>query len=249
MKVRTVPLHELTPDPSNTRLHDDRNLDAIKASLDRFGQVKPIVVTDSNVIVAGNGTYAAALDLGWASLQVVTIDDADPAALRAYAIADNRTAELAAWDHELLTEQLHELTDDLLAATGFDLDELPAALGLPPGFEADEAREDLTPRESSLLALIDVTTGEPRHPVEHGQAWSLSGRHVLVVASVFTDWPLWIDHLQPGRLLLPMPEPHVTQGPKAASTDLVLIQPSTYLAGHLLDCHAERFGEDSLVAL
>ena len=59
-----VPIDSLTPDPANVRRHPDNNLEAIKASLKRFGQQKPIVVDSADVIRAGNGTWAAAKALG-----------------------------------------------------------------------------------------------------------------------------------------------------------------------------------------
>lgn len=245
--LHTYALDDLTPDPDNVRQHDERNVAAIMASLERFGQVKPIVVTSERVIVAGNGTYEAARRLGLDSLNAVILEETDPAVLRAYSIADNRTAELATWDADLLGQQLRDLSDELLSATGFDLDELPPAIGLPPGEGDDENREDLTPREGSLLALVDVTTGEPKHEVEPGQVWLLSDRHRLVIAGVFDGWPLYTPYLTPGSLLLPFPEPYVTLGPRARTTPFVMVQPAKYLAGHLLDKHAFAFGEETVV--
>lgn len=88
---------ELLHDPGNVRTHDERNLRAIKASLARFGQQKPIVIRPDGVVVAGNGTLAAARELGWETLTCVVTELEGPEAV-AFAIADNRTAELAAWD-------------------------------------------------------------------------------------------------------------------------------------------------------
>ena len=62
--VKRVPLDSVHPDPANARRHDERNVDAIKGSLARFGQQKPLVVDQANVIRAGNGTYGAAKALG-----------------------------------------------------------------------------------------------------------------------------------------------------------------------------------------
>ena len=63
MNVETVPLTSLTPDPLNARKHNRRNIDAIKASLSKFGQRKPIVVTNDGTVIAGNGTLEAATSL------------------------------------------------------------------------------------------------------------------------------------------------------------------------------------------
>ena len=59
MLVERVPLDSITPDPANVRLHSDTNLDAIKGSLARFGQQKPIVVDQQGLVRAGNGTLLA----------------------------------------------------------------------------------------------------------------------------------------------------------------------------------------------
>lgn len=102
------PVDSLTPDPENARTHTDRNLDAIAASLRAFGQRKPLVAqrTDGGLVVrAGNGTLDAARRLGWEYLAVVVIDEENVTAT-AFALADNRTAELAEWDESALASAL-----------------------------------------------------------------------------------------------------------------------------------------------
>src|SRR5438874_8509523 len=100
MTIETLPISSLHLDPANARRHPARNLDAIKASLARFGQQKPIVVDAAGICRAGNGTLAAARALGWATIRAVRTPLAGAEAA-AYAIADNRTAELAEWDTDL----------------------------------------------------------------------------------------------------------------------------------------------------
>ena len=65
MKVESARISALTLDPCNARRHGAQNIEAVKSSLRRFGQQKPIVVDEDGVIVAGNGTVAAARELGW----------------------------------------------------------------------------------------------------------------------------------------------------------------------------------------
>lgn len=111
-------------DPSNVRTHSDRNLQTIADSLTQFGQRKPVVLWKDTVI-AGNGTLMAAQALGWTTIQATRVPKSwtkDQA--RAYAIADNRTAELADWDGPELLAALTELPDDLLSSTGFTNDDL-----------------------------------------------------------------------------------------------------------------------------
>tara|TARA_R110002020_G_scaffold26072_8_gene84389 strand:+ start:2065 stop:2586 length:522 start_codon:yes stop_codon:yes gene_type:complete len=104
-------INDLMHDPSNVRTHSDTNIEAIKASLSRFGQQKPIVVNDDNVVVAGNGTLTAARELGWETISVVKTH-LNGTEATAYAIADNRTAELAEWDNEALMDVLKSMQDD-----------------------------------------------------------------------------------------------------------------------------------------
>jgi site-specific DNA-methyltransferase (adenine-specific) len=134
LRIETIKISSLTPDPTNARRHDSRNLDSIKGSLKLFGQRKPIVVTGSNVIVAGNGTVEAAKDLGWSEILIVrTPIDWTPEQVKAYALADNRTAELAEWDAKILADQLVELD-----AVGWDV----AEFGFDPINPPTESEDD-----------------------------------------------------------------------------------------------------------
>lgn len=124
--IEEVPVGSVTPDPANVRVHPEWNIEAIRASLQRFGQQRPILVSPRGVVIAGNGTLAAAKSLGWATVKVQRTS-LDGAEATAYAIADNRTAELAEWDDEALAKQLSalEIDDEALArATGYDEKEL-----------------------------------------------------------------------------------------------------------------------------
>jgi ParB-like chromosome segregation protein Spo0J len=112
MNIETLRIAELTPDPENARQHDDKNLRAIMGSLKEFGQRKPIVISQAGVIVAGNGTVEAAKRLGWLEIQAVKVPSEWTAEqTKAFALADNRTAELATWSPEVLANQLLELEE------------------------------------------------------------------------------------------------------------------------------------------
>lgn len=158
MKIESVLIDDLELDPANARKHDDKNLKAIAESLSQFGQRKPIVVWGRRVI-AGNGTLVAARSLGWTEIQVARVpDDWSEDRVTAYALADNRSAELAEWNEQVLSEQLKqlELADWNVEALGFDLQ-----------VEPEQIIEDEIPE------VID----EPR--VKLGQVWQL-GRHRLM---------------------------------------------------------------------
>ena len=141
MKIETVAIESVQFDPANVRKHGEKNLGAIKSSLLRFGQQKPIVVDAKGIVRAGNGTLAALKALGWKEVRIVrsTLEGSEATA---YAIADNRTAELAEWDDDALSQTLAALQiedEDLALATGFDAKEIDALLA------PDEVKEDEVP--------------------------------------------------------------------------------------------------------
>lgn len=131
--IETVSIDDLSPDPSNVRRHGEKNIAAVKASLRKFGQQIPIVVNRDGIILAGNARYEAAKALGWETIAVVRSELTGYEAA-AFAIADNRTGELAEWDETGLAETLRALQseDFALENVGFDdadLDSLLERLG------------------------------------------------------------------------------------------------------------------------
>ena len=137
MDVIKIPIDSLIPDPNNARKHNKKNLLAIKGSLTKFGQQKPIVINEKNLIVAGNGTVEAAKELGWKEINAV-VTSLDSFHQTAFALADNKTSELAEWDDEVLERALAGL--DL---GGFDIGEIGFD-GLPsfvPDLPDDEDKE------------------------------------------------------------------------------------------------------------
>jgi DNA modification methylase len=158
MIIETVLIDDLDLDPRNARKHDGKNLKAIADSLQQFGQRKPIVVW-GRTVVAGNGTMAAARSLGWTEITIARVpDDWSSDQVKAYALADNRSAELAEWDEQILTEQLKELE-----LADWDLEVL--------GFDATvEPLQDVV--EDEMPEVI-----EPKSKL--GDVWRL-GRHRLV---------------------------------------------------------------------
>jgi len=165
LRKHLVPVDSIAPDPSNARIHPERNLDAIRGSLLAFGQQKPVVVDGRGAIVAGNGLYQAARQLGWPKIAAVrtTLRSVDR---MAYALADNRTAELAEWDDEALLRQLQQLRDQTdLAALGFDEEELARLLN--PG-----VRDGLTDPDA-VPELPDEATTQP------GDLWILGDHRLL----------------------------------------------------------------------
>jgi site-specific DNA-methyltransferase (adenine-specific) len=180
MKIETLAIADLIPDPQNARQHDDKNIKAIEGSLSQFGQRKPIVITEAGVIVAGNGTVEAAKRLGWTQIDVVKVpDDWTADKIKAFAIADNRTAELATWNQEVLTSQLLELENEgwELAEFGFEPLEMPVN---PDDLVEDEI-PDSAPGRSAL-----------------GDVWQL-GKHRLMCGDSVDDDS--VDKLLDGNIV------------------------------------------------
>ena len=151
-------------DPSNARLHNERNLQAIAASLNRFGQRKPVVVQrETRTVIAGNGTLGAARSLGWSHVAAVFVDD-DPTTATGYAIADNRTAELATWDEAVLGSLLQSV------ASGFDAEEL--------GFSSGEIESFLASDQ-----VFDSDFDLQKTPEEKKEAWD--GTEIRQVVLLF----------------------------------------------------------------
>lgn len=146
LKPLAVSIESLKGLDGNPRKGD---VDAVAASLARFGQRKPIVARkDDGTIIAGNHTWQAAKKLGWQEIAVAFVGDDDVTA-QAYALADNRTAELGSYDDELLLQMIQEIQkidEDLLADTGWaqkDFEQLVEKLGIVDQLDVDSAFDNL----------------------------------------------------------------------------------------------------------
>jgi ParB-like chromosome segregation protein Spo0J len=148
LRIETVNINSLTPDPANARKHDSKNLKAITDSLKLFGQRKPLTVTPDSIVVTGNGTLEAAKSLGWTEIVIARTPVGWPyEKIRAWALADNRTAELAEWDDKVLADQLLELD-----ANGWELEELGFVSLQPPTDPEFLPDENEQPRLDQLAA-------------------------------------------------------------------------------------------------
>ena len=165
LRPLAVPVADLNLDPANARLHPDRNLATIEASLRVYGQRKPLVVRrDGMVVEAGNGTLEAAKRLGWTHVAAVLVDD-DPITATGYAIADNRSAELAAWDEEALGRLLAELQAEEvdLDALGWSDAEIKQLIECVPAFEptSEDDQHDLDKLAPKLCPHCGQDIREP----------------------------------------------------------------------------------------
>jgi DNA modification methylase len=170
-----VPIDSLNHDPANARKHGQKNLDAIKSSLAMFGQRTPIVVQKAGMIVrAGNGRLDAAKALGWTRIAAVIVDD-DNATAAQFAIADNRTAELAEWDHDTLSLLLDGWDKETREAVGFTQKDI------------DEVLECLEPSGKGEV-VEDEVPDPPADPVtKPGDLWLLGEHRLLCGDSTKTE--------------------------------------------------------------
>ena len=179
MKIKKVKLDSISQDPANLRKHGERNIDAIVASLRKFGQQHPIVIDSKGIILSGNGRYMAAVKLGWQEIEVVESSLTGSSAT-AYAIADNRTAELAEWDTTALAETLRALQSEEFDtdAAGYSESEIDALVeGL--GSELLGADKEI---------IEDEVPEPPVDPItKAGDLWILGEHRVLCGDSTNAD--------------------------------------------------------------
>ncbi|HTU18560.1 MAG TPA: DNA modification methylase [Gemmataceae bacterium] len=171
--------------PHNPR-HNDHAVEAVAASIREFGFRQPLVLDEDSVIVVGSTRYKAALKLGLDEVPVHIASGLTPAQLRAYRIADNKTAEIADWDYDLLVQEIAQLQ-----AADFDLDLV--------GFSPQELQA-LFPSEaaSGLTDPDDIPQPLDEPETRAGDLWLL-GEHRLLCgdASRAED----VDRLLDGSLV------------------------------------------------
>jgi DNA modification methylase len=162
----------LKPRATNPRTHSKKQIAQIANAIRRFGFTNPILVDDSNGIVAGHGRVEAAKIVGLDQVPTVRLSGMTKAEIRAYVIADNRLAENAGWDRALLGIELQYLTeleiDFDVAVTGFDLPEIDLLIG-----ELSLAAND----NDTADAVVEVAAGPAVS--RPGDVW-LIGNHRLI---------------------------------------------------------------------
>jgi ParB-like chromosome segregation protein Spo0J len=166
-----LPPHSLMPAQRNARTHSKKQIRQIAASIERFGVINPLVADDHGRIVAGHARAEAAKLLGLKHVPVIRLSHLSETEIRAYILADNKLAEKAGWDRELLTIEICELTE-LLPAEGLDVS--------LTGFDIPEIDLLLADMASSKREPEDVVPPLPRIAVtQRGDLWQL-GKHRLL---------------------------------------------------------------------
>jgi DNA modification methylase len=161
---------QLRPRARNPRTHTPKQIKQIAASIKEFGFISPVLVDATDAIIAGHGRVEAAKLIGMGDVPTVRVDHLSAAQIRAYVIADNKLAENAGWDRELLALELQELSVELnfdVTVTGFETAEVDILIGELNNDALDEA---------DLVAEIDRSV-----PAVSclGDCWHI-GDHVLL---------------------------------------------------------------------
>jgi hypothetical protein len=162
--IKTLQIEDLVPDPRNARSHPIENQEAIEASLKRFGAARSIVVDSEGVVRAGSGTIEAAKKLGYKKIKIVESDGKELVAVYrpdwteeeaiGYGIADNRTAELADWDLDVLKSLTDDLNEVSLEDLGFSENDLNLILNTNDENNSNDFSDNLDVIDSVFKIVI-----------------------------------------------------------------------------------------------
>lgn len=187
----------LKPHARNARTHSKKQVRQIARSIEKFGFTNPVLIDDDDTIIAGHGRVEAAKSLGRSHVPVLRLSGLSEADRRAYVIADNRLAELAGWDRDMLSLELGdiaELVPDFdLTVIGFDIPEIEALLN---GTDAVDVVEDVV-EEVDIAKPVITRKGDiwqlGRHRLICGDSTDLATFEMLMAGEqaqmVFTDAP------------------------------------------------------------
>jgi DNA modification methylase len=184
-KITETDISKLTPDPNNARKRTPLSASVIRKSIEQFGMTRSIVTDENDVILAGNGAFEEAGQLGIERVIVVETTGNEIVAVKRtnltaeqktqYAIADNTASDFSTWDFDILSELTQEI--DLSEFFPDDkLNELLESLGKGESFGVAEQREENEEEIAELLDKVD----EIESRVKLGEIWQL-GRHKLAV--------------------------------------------------------------------
>ena len=169
-EIEWSPIAALRPNPRNPRTHSRKQIKQIAASIKKFGFLNPLLVDDANMVLAGHGRLEAARLEKLSHVPVIRFDHLTATQKRAYLIADNKIAEKAGWDREILAIELGELID-IMPAEGLDVS--------LTGFEAPEI-DLLLADMATRPEPDDILPPFPPNPASRrGDLWLL-GKHRLL---------------------------------------------------------------------
>jgi len=195
MDIINTPIDELVPYINNAKIHPPKQVEMIAASIKEFGFNNPILTDGENGIIAGHGRLEAAKKLGMAKVPVIELAHLSETQKKAYILADNRIAENADWNDELLSLELGGLQeiDFNLDLTGFDGKEIDKILTLDrnnpytrkveaPVYEPSGEKPEIEElfNDSKTFDLIEQIKQSSLPQKEKDFLISASGRHTVL---------------------------------------------------------------------
>src|SRR6516162_3456553 len=171
--MQSIAVDALKPNARNARTHSKKQIRQIADSITAFGFVVPILIDDGNNIIAGGGRHAAAVLLGLQEVPVIRVEGLSEAKRRALALADNKIAQNAGWDRELLASELPELAE-LLIVENLDI----SITGFAP-VEIDQIATDFEEDPSDPADVVDPEWTNDAPLSRRGDLWEL-GQHRLL---------------------------------------------------------------------
>ncbi len=170
-------LEELIPNPRNARTHSQKQIKKIAKSIQQFGFTTSILIDKENTIIAGHGRFEAAKLLNLEEVPVTTLANLSKEQIKAYMLVDNKLAEEAGWDKEILQLELQELMnldyDFDITLTGFDIPEIDFIVSDEKHNKKDKA--DIMPEKEEIKAVVNS-----------GDLWKL-GEHYLHCGNALYD--------------------------------------------------------------
>lgn len=178
-----TPVDQLKPYANNPRTHSKKQIRQIADSIEEFGWTNPVLTDGAGIVIAGHGRIEAARLLGMKDVPVLCLDHLTDAQKRAYVIADNKLAENAGWDTELLAIELQGLLD---LNIDFDIE--------LTGFETGEIDVLLAPDATNETELVPEPDTDKPAVSRPGDLW-LIGKHRLLCGDALNpgDWRALMD--------------------------------------------------------
>ncbi len=186
----------LIPYKNNARIHSKRQIAQIANSIERFGFVNPVLIDQENMIIAGHGRVMAAIKLGIDAIPVRRINHLSENEKRAYILADNKLAEKAGWDNDILSIELQHLLDIQdevsIDLTGFEMPEIDMIILEDQKNSKEEDQYLSVPSQSPVTQKGDLWI-LGNHQIYCGDSLSPESFRLLLnqekVRMVFTDPP------------------------------------------------------------
>lgn len=151
MEIINLKIEELKSYAKNARKHPEKQIKLLAENIKRFGFTVPVLLDKNNEIIAGHGRIEAVKKLNWQEVPCVKLENLSDEEVKALRIADNRLAEMAEWDMDLVLDEFKGLNDETFDLTGFDAD-----LIIEPSEIDDQVPETPTKPRSKLGDLYEL---------------------------------------------------------------------------------------------